>query len=131
MKAASPGSARRRFTPRLDSTFVPPELREMRGEIEAAAAGTLPRLIEVGDLRGDLHMHTTETDGKDDIRTMAIAAREAGLDYIAITDHSQSLAMANGLDERRAIAHAERIRARGRGRPRHPPARRHRVRHQG
>jgi DNA polymerase (family 10) len=56
-------------------------------------------------------MHTTETDGKDDIRTMAMAAREAGLEYIAITDHSQSLAMANGLDERRAIVHAERIRA--------------------
>jgi DNA polymerase (family 10) len=56
-------------------------------------------------------MHTTETDGKDDIRAMAMAAREAGLDYIAITDHSQSLAMANGLDERRALAHAARIRA--------------------
>jgi len=56
-------------------------------------------------------MHTTETDGKDDIRSMAEAARAAGLDYIAITDHSQSLAMANGLDERRALAHAERIRA--------------------
>jgi DNA polymerase (family 10) len=56
-------------------------------------------------------MHTTETDGKDDLRTMALAAREAGLEYIAITDHSQSLAMANGLDERRALAHAERIRA--------------------
>jgi DNA polymerase (family 10) len=95
----------------LGLAFVPPELREMRGEIEAAAAGAMPQLIEVGDLRGDLHMHTTETDGKDDIRTMAMAAREAGLDYIAITDHSQSLAMANGLDERRAIAHAERIRA--------------------
>ena len=56
-------------------------------------------------------MHTTETDGKDDVRTMAEAAREAGLQYIAITDHSQSLAMANGLDERRALAHAARIRA--------------------
>jgi len=95
----------------LGLDWVPPELREMRGEIEAAAAHALPRLIEVADLRGDLHMHTTETDGKDDIRTMAEAARAAGLDYIAITDHSQSLAMANGLDERRALAHAERIRA--------------------
>ena len=83
----------------------------MRGEIDAAEAHALPRLIERADLRGDLHMHTTETDGKDDIRTMAVAAREAGLEYIAITDHSQSLAMANGLDERRAIAHAARIRA--------------------
>jgi len=90
---------------------VPPELREMRGEIEAAAAHALPRLIDRADLRGDLHMHTTETDGKDGIRAMAEAARDAGLEYIAITDHSQSLAMANGLDDRRAIAHAERIRA--------------------
>ena len=95
----------------LGLAWVPPELRELRGEIEAAAARTLPRLLEVSDLRGDLHMHTTETDGKDGIRTMAIAAREAGLEYIAITDHSQSLAMANGLDERRAIEHAQRIRA--------------------
>ena len=95
----------------LGLDWVPPELREMRGEIDAAAARAMPRLIDRADLRGDLHMHTTETDGKDDIRTMAAAAREAGLEYIAITDHTQSLAMANGLDERRALAHAARIRA--------------------
>ena len=95
----------------LGLDFVPPELREMRGEIDAAETRTMPRLIERADLRGDLHMHTTETDGKDEIRAMAIAARDAGLDYVAITDHSQSLAMANGLDERRALAHAARIRA--------------------
>ena len=95
----------------LGLDYVPPELREMRGEIDAAAARALPRLIDRADLRGDLHMHTTETDGKDDIRAMAIAALEAGLEYIAITDHTQSLAMANGLDERRALAHAARIRA--------------------
>jgi DNA polymerase (family 10) len=95
----------------LGLDWVPPELREMHGEIDAADAHALPRLLTHADLRGDLHMHTTETDGKDDIRTMAAAAREAGLEYIAITDHSQSLAMANGLDERRAIDHAERIRA--------------------
>ena len=95
----------------LGLDWVPPELREMRGEIDAAAARALPRLIDRADLRGDLHMHTTETDGKDDIRTLAMAAREAGLEYIAITDHTQSLAMANGLDERRALAHAARIRA--------------------
>src|SRR6185436_5025544 len=89
----------------------PPELREARGEIEAAEARRLPNLISRSDLRGDLHMHTKETDGKDDIRTMAQAARAAGLQYIAITDHSQSLAMANGLDERRALAHAAAIRA--------------------
>jgi DNA polymerase (family 10) len=95
----------------LGMEWVPPELRELRGEMEAAEARTLPRLIDRADLRGDLHMHTTETDGKDDLRTLAEAARMAGLEYIAITDHTQSLAMANGLDERRALEHAARIRA--------------------
>ena len=95
----------------LGLDWVPPELREARGEIEAASDHRLPRLVERTQLRGDLHMHTTETDGKDSIRAMAEAARDAGLDYIAITDHSQSLAMANGLDEPRALAHAARIRA--------------------
>jgi DNA polymerase (family 10) len=95
----------------LGLPWIPPELRELRGELEAAAAGALPRLVERQDLRGDLHLHTTATDGRDDIETMARAAVEAGLQYIAITDHSQALAMANGLDERRALAHAARIRA--------------------
>jgi DNA polymerase (family 10) len=95
----------------LGLDWIPPELREMRGEIAAAASHALPRLVERTDLRGDLHMHTTESDGKDDIRTMALAARAQGHEYIAITEHSQSLAMANGLDERRAAAHAKRIRA--------------------
>jgi DNA polymerase (family 10) len=95
----------------LGMEWVPPELRELRGEMEAAEARTLPRLIDRADIRGDLHMHTTETDGKDDVRTLAEAARMAGLEYIAITDHTQSLAMANGLDERRALEHAARIRA--------------------
>jgi DNA polymerase (family 10) len=95
----------------LGLDWIPPELREMRGEIEAAEGHALPRLVDRADLRGDLHMHSTETDGKDDVRTMAEAARTAGLEYVAITDHSQSLAMANGLDERRALEHAARIRA--------------------
>jgi DNA polymerase (family 10) len=95
----------------LGLDWIPPELREMRGEIEAAEAQALPRLITRADLRGDLHMHTTETDGRDDVLTLADAARAEGLEYIAITDHSQSLAMANGLDERRATEHAARIRA--------------------
>ena len=95
----------------LGLPWIPPELRELRGELEAAAAGALPGLVERQDLRGDLHLHTTATDGRDDIETMARAAVEAGLEYIAITDHSQALAMANGLDERRALAHAARIRA--------------------
>jgi len=95
----------------LGLEWIPPELREMRGEIDAALERTLPRLVDLADLRGDVHMHSTETDGKDDVRTMAEAARAAGLQYIAITDHSQALAMANGLDERRALEHAARIRA--------------------
>jgi DNA polymerase (family 10) len=95
----------------LGLEWIAPELRELRGEIEAAESRALPRLIDRADLRGDLHMHSTETDGKDDVRAMAAAACAAGLEYIAITDHSQSLAMANGLDERRALAHAARIRA--------------------
>jgi DNA polymerase (family 10) len=97
----------------LGMAWVPPELREARGEIEAAAARTLPHLVDLGDLRGDLHVHTTASDGRDDLRTMAAAAAAAGLDYIAITDHSQSLAMANGLDERRTLEHARHIRAAG------------------
>ena len=95
----------------LGLQWVAPELRELRGEIEAAESNTLPHLIDRTDLRGDLHTHTTESDGKDELRAMAAAARDAGLEYIAITDHSQSLAMANGLDERRALAHAARVRA--------------------
>ena len=95
----------------LGLEWVAPELRELRGEIEAAESNTLPHLIDRADLRGDLHTHTTESDGKDELRAMADAARDAGLEYIAITDHSQSLAMANGLDERRALAHAARVRA--------------------
>ena len=95
----------------LGLRFIPPELRENRGEIEAALERRLPTLIERADLRGDLHMHTTESDGRESLETMAAAARAKGLEYIAITDHTQSLAMANGLDEARTLAHAERIRA--------------------
>jgi DNA polymerase (family 10) len=93
----------------LGLAFVPPELRENRGEIDAAAAGTLPRLIELTDILGDLHCHTTATDGRESIEGMARAAKAAGLRYLAITDHSQALAMANGLDERRALEHARAI----------------------
>jgi DNA polymerase (family 10) len=94
----------------LGLAFIPAELRENRGEIEAAERRALPDLIQLADLRGDLHCHTTTTDGRDDIETMARAAQAAGLTYLAITDHSQALAMANGLDEARALAHARAIR---------------------
>ncbi|HTV01467.1 MAG TPA: DNA polymerase/3'-5' exonuclease PolX [Luteitalea sp.] len=97
----------------LGLPWIAPELRECRGEFEAARDGRLPTLVERADLRGDLHCHTTATDGKDTIRAMALAAREAGLSYLAITDHSQSLAMANGLNEARALAHAAQVRAIG------------------
>jgi DNA polymerase (family 10) len=94
----------------LGMAYVPPELRENRGEIEAAIEQRLPALIEPGQLRGDLHMHTTETDGRDTLEVMAAAARARGLEYIAITDHSQNLAMANGMNEERTLAHAARVR---------------------
>ena len=94
----------------LGLAFVPPELRENRGEIDAADRRALPRLIERQDVQGDVHMHTTATDGRADLATMAVAARGAGLRYIAITEHSQSLAMANGLDESRTLAHASAVR---------------------
>lgn len=95
----------------LGLTWIDPELRENRGEIEAAIERRLPRLVSAADIRGDLHMHTTATDGRDDMEAMAAAAQRLGYRYIAITDHSKALAMANGLDEHRALEHAARVRA--------------------
>lgn len=95
---------------RLAYEWIPPELRENSGELEAAAHGKLPQLIETGDLRGDLHMHTTESDGKATLREMAEAAAALGYEYIAITDHSKSLAMTNGLDEERVVRFAREVR---------------------
>jgi DNA polymerase (family X) len=94
----------------LGMDWMPAEMRENLGEIEAAANHTLPRLIELGDLKGDVHMHTTATDGHNSIREMADAALERGYQYIAITDHSKNLAMTFGLDEERALEHIRRIR---------------------
>ena len=90
---------------------IPPEMRENCGEIELAAEHKLPSLITIDDIRGEVHMHTVETDGKCTIEEMAAAAKERGYKYIAITDHSKNLAFANGLDDRRAIEHIGRIRA--------------------
>jgi DNA polymerase (family 10) len=95
----------------LGLDWVAPELRENRGEIEAASRGALPRLVTLGDLRGDLHMHTTATDGRDDLASMAAAAQRLGHEYIAITDHSKAMAMSNGLNESRALEHAAGVRA--------------------
>ncbi len=94
----------------LGLDWIPPELRENSGEIDAAAEHRLPKLVELSDMRGDLHMHTTESDGRATLAEMAEAARLRGLDYIAITDHSKSLAMTNGLDEKRAVAFAHQVR---------------------
>ncbi|HZW06064.1 MAG TPA: PHP domain-containing protein [Phycisphaerales bacterium] len=81
--------------------FIPPELREGRGEVEAAIAGELPTLVELSDIRGDLHAHTTSSDGANTIEEMAAAARKRGYEYLAITDHSKSLRITDGLDEKR------------------------------
>jgi DNA polymerase (family 10) len=94
----------------LGLPWIPPELRENCGEIEAADEGRLPELVELGHIRGDLHMHTTETDGRATLDEMAEAARARGYEYVAITDHSKALAMANGLDEKRVVAFARQVR---------------------
>ena len=94
----------------LGMAWIAPELRENNGELEAAEKNALPFLIEQRDIRGDVHMHTIATDGKNTIREMAEAAIERGYEYIAITDHSKNLAMTNGLDDARAIEHIKKIR---------------------
>ena len=94
---------------KLKLDFIPPELRENLGEIEAAANHELPKLLELSDIRGDVHMHTVETDGRNTIEEMAEAVRQRGYQYMAITDHSKNLAFANGLTDERALVHIERI----------------------
>jgi DNA polymerase (family X) len=95
---------------KLKLDYIPPELREHCGEIEAAAAHKLPALISQQDLQGDVHMHTVETDGRCTIEEMAEEAKAKGYKYMAITDHSKNLAFANGLDDQRALEHIQRIR---------------------
>ncbi|MDO9220413.1 MAG: DNA polymerase/3'-5' exonuclease PolX [Thiobacillus sp.] len=90
-------------------SYIPPELREDRGEIEAAHGGRLPRLVELSDLRGDLHAHTRATDGHDSLRDMALAAKKLGLEYLAITEHSRHLSVAHGLDPLRLARQCEEI----------------------
>jgi DNA polymerase (family 10) len=93
----------------LELPWIPPELREDRGEIDAAKAGRLPRLVEPGDLRGDLHAHTSATDGRNTIEEMAAAARAMGFEYLAITEHSRRERMAHGLDPKRLREQGEAI----------------------
>jgi DNA polymerase (family X) len=95
---------------RLGFAWIPPELRENSGELEAAAEGKLPKLVELSEIRGDLHMHTTESDGRASFREMVDVCAAMGYEYIAITDHSKALAMANGLDEGRVVAFAKEVR---------------------
>jgi DNA polymerase (family 10) len=95
----------------LGLEYIEPELRENRGELQAAAAGTLPALIELGDLRGDLHCHTTASDGTASIEEMARAASEAGYEYLAITDHSASFGFGDEVSPDRLREQIERIHA--------------------
>ncbi|HJV36793.1 DNA polymerase/3'-5' exonuclease PolX [Geomonas sp.] len=99
----------------LELPFIPPELREDLGEVEAALAGRLPKLITLGDLRGDLHVHSKWSDGAHTFADLAQAAKAAGLSYLAITDHSQSLGIARGLTVERLMEQGEEIRAFNRG----------------
>jgi len=94
---------------KLKLDYVPPELRENTGEIAAAEQHKLPHLVALKDIKGDLQMHSTASDGKNSIEEMAEAARKLGHEYIAITDHSKAVTVANGLDEKRAAAHINKI----------------------
>jgi DNA polymerase (family 10) len=95
---------------RLGMQWIPPELRENRGELEAAREGRLPELIELGDIRGDLHMHTTASDGHASIEEMAATALERGYEYIAITDHSATHGFGNDVQADELLQQTERIR---------------------
>jgi DNA polymerase (family 10) len=103
------GSSEAEMFAAIGLPYIPPELRENRGEIEAAHAGLLPKLVELKDLRGDLHAHTRASDGHESLRGMADAAAERGLEYLAITEHSKRLTVAHGLDSKRLLAQVEAI----------------------
>jgi len=94
----------------LGLSYIPPELRENHGEIEAAEAGQLPRLVELQNLRGTFHNHTNESDGNSTVQEMAAAAQDLGLEYLGIADHSKSSFQAHGLDEKRLLQQVGQIR---------------------
>ncbi len=96
---------------KLGLDYIEPELREMTGEIEAAEAHKLPQLLKLADIRGDLQMHTTASDGRDSIEEMGEAAKKLGYEYIALTDHSKAVTVANGMDDKRTLAQIKKIRA--------------------
>jgi DNA polymerase (family 10) len=96
---------------KLKLDYIPPELRENTGEIAAAEHHKLPKLVTLEDVKGDLQMHSTASDGKNTVEEMAEAARKLGHQYIAMTDHSKAVTVANGLDEKRVVAHIKAIHA--------------------
>ena len=96
---------------KLKLAYIEPELRENSGEIEAAESGKLPKLVKLEDIRGDLQMHTTASDGRNTIEEMGEAAKNLGYEYIALTDHSQAVTVANGMDEKRTLEQIKKIRA--------------------
>ncbi|MFO7975777.1 MAG: DNA polymerase/3'-5' exonuclease PolX [Candidatus Hydrogenedentota bacterium] len=98
---------------RLNLSWIPPELREDRGEVQAAEQDALPKLVEMKDVRGDMHCHTNATDGSATIEEMGQAAVDRGWQYLAITDHSKAVRVAKGLDEKRLRKHAKNIRETG------------------
>ena len=104
------GATEEEIYKKLKLAYIPPELRENTGEIDAAESGKLPKLITLDDIRGDLQMHTTATDGKNSIEEMGQAARELGYEYIALTDHSKAVTVANGMDEKRTLEQIRKIR---------------------
>ncbi|HXZ14297.1 MAG TPA: DNA polymerase/3'-5' exonuclease PolX [Candidatus Sulfotelmatobacter sp.] len=96
---------------KLKLDYIEPELREMTGEIEAAEKHRLPKLVALKDIRGDLQMHTTASDGRNSIEEMGQAAKALGYEYIALTDHSKAVTVANGMDEKRTLEQIKKIRA--------------------
>jgi len=96
---------------KLKLAYIEPELRENTGEIEAAENGKLPTLVRLEDIRGDLQMHTTASDGRNTIEEMGEAAKKLGYQYIALTDHSKAVTVANGMDEKRTLEQIKKIRA--------------------
>jgi len=105
------GKSEEEIYAKLGLDYIEPELREMTGEIEAAEAHKLPRLLNLADIRGDLQMHTTASDGRNSIEEMGEAAKKLGYEYIALTDHSKAVTVANGMDEKRTLAQIKKIRA--------------------
>jgi DNA polymerase (family X) len=105
------GKSEEEIYAKLKLAYIEPELRENTGEIDAAEKGALPALLKLEDMRGDLQMHTTASDGRNSIEEMGEAARQLGYEYIALTDHSKAVTVANGMDEKRTLAQIKKIRA--------------------